>query len=345
MERFLLISLFFCSTVCTAQRQPVNIDDLLTLSSLSPKSVDNYLGKKGLLPVGKTMHDKNPAITFTEKHNLNPKDSVFSGRSVEMYKEKDTYYFALHTSSKEEFLEGRYRLKKAGFFYDNDTKTGKATALCFKKGSLTILADSSVREDGTVYRFLLQKKEFPDPGPVQFAEDLLKFDSHEHLIYFFGNENVREDVYYFSEQESGKCSVLFPNSSRQAVFVWDDESNLHTISFVMIGGAIPTASAAEYHGSIGHNTWTMKNGLSEGMRLKDLVKLNGNDFKFYGLQSEFSFMVEPRNTKYIDFKRIGIVLDCFDCTGSSLLNSDKVSAMDATDLDLALYVSSIMIRP
>ncbi|MEI9809007.1 MAG: hypothetical protein WDO16_14740 [Bacteroidota bacterium] len=328
-----------------AQRQPVTIDDLLTLSSISPKNFDNYLGKKGFLPPVRTIQDNNPALTFVEKDNSMETDSFLLKRSVEMYKKDNTYYFALHTSSQEEFEEGRYRLKKAGFFYDNKNSLNRPSSLCFKKGSITVLADSSRREKGIVYSFLLQKKEFPDPGPVQFAEDLLKFDSHEHLAYFFGENNVKEDMYRFSETELKKCTVVFPNSSRQAVFIWDDESNLHKISFIIIGGVVATAGTAQYSASIGQNRWMLQSGIYSGMRLKDLLKLNGDDFIFYGRESEFAFMVEPQNTKYIDFKKIGVVLDCFDCTASILLNKEKVSAKEAVDLDLAIYVSCVMLRP
>jgi hypothetical protein len=347
MERLLLfIVLLICSFITVAQRQPVSVDDLLTLSSLSPKNVDHYLDKKGFLPSVQTIRDNSPAITFVEKKSLKESDSLFPGRRVEMYKKDNTYYFALHTSSKEEFVEGRYQLKKAGFFYDNTNKGIEGPAsLCFKKGAITVVADSSVQDQSVVYSFLLQKTEFPDPGQVRFAEDLLKFDSQEHLVHFFGKNNVAEDVYQFSESEKKKCSVLFPNSSQQAVFIWDDESNLHKISFIIIGGVVTTTSAAQYNGSIGQNAWVLKNGIYSGMRLKDLIKANGNDFKFYGRESEFSFMVEPQNTRYIDFKRIGVMLDCFDCTASILMNNEKVSAQEAADLDLAIYVSCIMIRP
>ena len=347
MERILLsilLSLWAC--VCAAQRQPVSVDDLLTLSSLSPKNFDTYLGKRGFSPSVKTVRDNSTAFTFVEKSNPEENDSLAQGRRVEMYKKDNTYYFALHTSSKEEFIEGRYQLKKAGFFYDNIKNTEAPSSLCFKKGSITVLADSSIHDQSVMYNFLLQKKEFPNPGPLRFAEDLLKFDSHEHLVYFFGEENIKEDVYQFSDTEKKKCSVLFPNSSQQAVFIWDDENNLNKISFIIIGGVVTTASAAQYSGSIGQNAWVLSNGVYSGMRLKDLLKANVNDFNFYGRNSEFAFMVEPKNTsRYIDFKRIGVMLDCFDCTASILMSKEKVSAAEAADLDLAIYVSCIMIRP
>jgi hypothetical protein len=311
-----------------AQNKPLSVDDLLTLSSLSPKNFDNYMEKKGFFPAGRRLCDAVMATTFFEKNNNKEADPVSVSRSVDVYKKGDTYCFALHTSSMEEYGEGKNLLKKAGFFYDNAKELNQPASLVFQKGSITIISKSPVKGDSAVYSFVLQKKEFPDPGHVQFAEDLLKFDSHEHLISFFGEENVKKDIYYSSENESTKCSVLFPNSSRQAVFIWDDASNLYKISFVLISGTIPTASAVQYSGNFSQNTWISKNGVYSGMRIKDLLKLNVNDFKFYGRDSEFSFMVVPEKTKYVDFIKVGVILGCFECNNSLLLDSVKVSADD-----------------
>ncbi|MEI9910720.1 MAG: hypothetical protein WDO71_14220 [Bacteroidota bacterium] len=59
------------------------------------------------------------ATTFFDKNNKKETDAVSVSRSVDVYKKGDTYCFALHTSSMEEYGEGKNILKKAGFFYDN----------------------------------------------------------------------------------------------------------------------------------------------------------------------------------------------------------------------------------
>jgi general stress protein 26 len=345
MGRLLLILLLLGPLVFSGKSQSVTIDDLLNLSSISSRSFDDYMGKKGFLQSGISMKDNVKAISFFEKKHCKQPDSVFVSRSVDLYKKEDTYCFVLHTSSRNEYMDGRNRLKKAGFFYDKASDTSQPGSLLFQKGSISVLANAVTKDGNPVYNFLLQKKEFPDPGSVRFAEDLLKFDSHEHLISYFGEDNVKKDVYFFSEKESKKCSVLFPNSSRQAVFIWDDEDNLYKVSFILISGTISTNSAVKYSGNFSQNTWMSKNGVYSGMRMKDLLKLNMNDFKFYGQNSEFSFMVVPEKTRYVDFTKLGVMLDCFDCHGSPMLNTEKVSAADAADHDLSLYVSCLMIRP
>ena len=60
-----------------------------------------------------------------------------------------------------------------------------------------------------------------------------------------------------------------------------------------------------------------------------LLELNANDFSFYGRSSENSFMILPEQTRYIDFKKTGVMLACFDCQNSTLLDAEKVSAATA----------------
>jgi hypothetical protein len=344
MVRFLLILILLYPVICSGQSRPVSVDDLLTLSSQAPKNFDNYLNKKGFLPGNRGIQGNAMEVTFFEKRNSQP-DTLAVDRSIDLYKKEDSYYFVLHTTSAKEYREGLYTLKKAAFFYDNSNDSSGSNTLMFQKGSITVLASAGKKDSIPVYTFSLEKKEFPNPGTIRYAEDLLKFDSHEHLVSYFGQNNVKEDVYYLSDKDSRKCSVLFPNSSRQAVFVWEDPNNLYKISFIVISGVLPTASAVQFNRSVSQNTWMLRAGIYSGMRVKDLLELNGNDFQFYGLNSEFPFMIEPEKTRNIDFRKVGIMLDCFNCNGSPMMNKLKVSASDAVDNGLALHVSYIMISP
>jgi hypothetical protein len=141
------------------------------------------------------------------------------------------------------------------------------------------------------------------------------------------------------------CSVLFGNSGRQVVFVWQDETNMRTLSYILICGIMPTVSAAQFEGHIIPNEWRLKNGLRCGMSLKELIGLNGKDFEFYGDRSDFPLMVDPEKSGDIDFKKTGIMLNCLACNGSPLMNKTKVSAEDAVNNSLPLYVFNIMVSP
>lgn len=342
MARFLLLLILQGCFTCVLQAQSFTVDDLLTLSTLPPKKFDNYMGEKGYLSGGRRMQDDAMAFTFFEKRNISPEDTVFENRHVGLYKKDDVYCFAFHTTCRKEYEEGLLKLKNSDFFYGENKDTSQAPVF-FQRKNLTVHVSSDIEEGSPVYTFLLKKKELP--RSVQYAEDLLNFDSHEYLLSYFGEANVQKDVYFFSEKKVRKCSVLFGNSNQQAVFVWEDENNLCKLSYVLISGILPTENGLPFNDNIGRNKWTFKSGIYSGMSIRDLLRLNGNDFKFYGLDSEFSMMVEPVTTGNIDFTKTGIMLTSLDGTGPALLKRAKISAEHVVENRIALHVFYIMLTP
>ncbi|HET6993723.1 MAG TPA: hypothetical protein VFI06_02020 [Chitinophagaceae bacterium] len=346
MARLCLILAFLCPVICGGQSHSFTVDDLVSVSSLSPQSFDDYVVKRGFPVKRRSITDNTMGFTFYENRKPGPSDSIWINRTINIYKKDDVWCIVLNTSSADEFKNGRSRLKGMNLISDSGGEdTCLKTPLLFQKRAITIEARCEMEDGEPVYSFVIKKKEIPNPGSIRYADDLLKFDSHEYLVACFGEKNVKKDVYIFSENESKKCSVLFPNSDEQAVFIWDDENNYRKISYVLISGTITTRDGKQYTGSFSHNNWELKNGIYQGMRISDLLRLNSNDFTFYGNQSEYSMMVEPKVTGSINFKWIGIGLNCFNCERSSLMNKQKVSASDAVNNNLAMHVSCIMISP
>jgi hypothetical protein len=343
MGRLFVILIFLLPAMCIAQSQSLTIDDLVNLSSVPPQNFDEFIVKKSFSVKRRSLVENEMGYTFFESKP--PGDSSPVNRSINMYKKGDTWCIAFHTSSIDEYMNGRNRLKKLNFFSDSRNDTSLKAPLFFQKMAITIQASCDLNGEEPVYTFLMKKKDIPDPNSIQYAEDLLKFDSHEYLVACFGEDNVKKDVFMFSENESKRCSILFPNSNEQAVFIWDEENNYRKLSYVLISGTLPAPVASQYSGSYGHNKWELKNGIHQGMRIDDLLRLNSNDFTFYGNKSEFSMMVEPKVTGSINFKFIGIGFNCFNCDRSVVLDKQKVSASDAVNNNLAMHVSCIMISP
>jgi hypothetical protein len=345
MGKILIILSVLFSYMCNTYGQSITVDDLLTLSSLSPKNIDGYLNKKGFVSAGKSLQDDLIGKTFVEGKKVKSKDTSGIIRSISLYKREDIDYYVLHTSSIQEYRDGSSRLKKAGFFCDSSKGKGEARPMLFQKRNISVIGNSETEEGYTGYTFSLQKKELPNPNNIRYADDLLMFDSHEYLVSFFGQKNVKQDVYYFSEKELKKCSVLFPNTNQQVTFIWNDEITLSKISYILISGILPTAGAVQFSASVSQNKWNLKNGIYSNITIRELLELNGEDFEFYGRNSEFSYMVSPESKGDIDFKKVGITLGCFDCSSSQLLDQKKISASDAVDRGLAIYVVYIMIMP
>lgn len=340
-----ILTALLVSCFCDGQGS-LSIDDFLSLPSIPDKKIDRYLGKKGFFSVGKIMEDDVVKDSFSEKIKLGKKDTlVLQPRRLEYYKNENSLVYTYHTYSKNEFENGVEYLVQTGFTNNDHQQNIDTISRLFQKGNLVIETNSSIEEESQVYTFRMKKKELPAPNKIQFAEDLLVFDSHEYLASFFGKNNVKKDLYYLSEKELKSCSVIFGNSKRQAVFVWNDETNMRDLAYILISDVIPTVQSLKFDGTIYNNEWQLKNGIRSGMSLTELLRLNKNDFNFYGGQSANEYMVVPGKDGMIDFKNNHIVLGCNNCAGASIFNSPTVSALTALQENSGMYVYYIILFP
>lgn len=324
--------------------QSFTMDDLLSLPNLTAKNIDPFLNKNGYSSRSSSAYSELMATSYFEKLKKKNKDTL-TKRSIDLYKKGDLKCFAFHTSSANEYTDGQKKIVQAGFYYDEKLDLSKAPLVLFQKKNITIETLSEIEDGIPSYTFLLKKKDMPAPDSIRYAEDLLKFDSHEYLVSFFGAANVKKDYYYFSEKEFKKCSVIFGNSSHQAVFIWDDENNYNHLSYVLISNVIHTESAKKFDGIIGINEWELTNGIYPGMGIKELLKINEADFEIYGKQSEMALMVKEGSNGKIDFKKMFITLSCSNCNDKKIFNSSFVNAVDLAGENLPVYVYNVIIFP
>lgn len=338
----LLLGVIFVTACCRAQDIPV--DDLLGFSSLSTKKFDSYISKKGFRSAGRSFIN-DTIVDAWQQVSPDPdstKPTIF--RRVYRYQNGKNFSFGLQTSCRQEYLSALSRLKEEGFFCGNAGDTG-GTSFLFQKTSYTIETSSLIEDSLVYYAMVFRDQVMPSSREVVYGNDLVKFTSHEYLATFFGRNNVRKDLYYFSESESNQCTVLFPNTSRQAVFIWEDEQNLRGLLQVIISGNLPTAGSAGFTQQMRENAWLLDNGLRFDMRLDELIRLNGEDLLFYGKNTTSPLMLLPKNKGDIDLSSTGIILGCINCGGSSLLDKKVVSAYDAIDQSLRLHIAMLILFP
>jgi len=344
MRGFLLF-LISVLVMCNVHSQEYSAKDFLYATSLSSKKLENYLNKKNFIAGGSKLQNDvmvNIYVVKPEK-NKKKKDTLNITRSIETFYTKHNSSFTYITSLKEEYTESLEELKEAGFFCGNENDTAN---ILFQKKNISVLANMIIEKDyDTLYSLAINQQDLPLPEDIQFAEDLLQFYSHEYLVSVFGSVNVVKDLYYFSEREVAKCSILFPKTSRQAVFIWEDNINLCKPAYLIIGGNMNAGSISSYDGVIGENVWNSKEGIYSGMTLNSLMKLNGNSFKFYGKNSESPYMIVPEKTGAINFKTNRVVLGCLNPSGSRLLNNATIGADEILSDNLGLYVYLMMILP
>jgi len=344
MRRFLLfIALGFTSY---AYGQQLSVDDLLQLNSVPAKRLDTYISKKGYVMAAKDLQNDTVIDTWQERITITDSTQQPVTRRLLKYQSGKETGFSLHTSSRDEYKTAVSTLKQEGFICATSTENLDTTVL-FQKKNMTVqgysLFDSE--ENLTLYCLYFREKEMPSLKSILYGEDLLQFTSHEYLSTFFGAKNVRKDLYYFSEKEINKCSVLFPNTPRQAVFIWEDEVNMTGLTHVIIGGSIPTAGSANFNKQIRENNWVLESGIRYNMKLDELIRLNGADLDFYGRNSEYYLSVVPQKKGEIDFATTGVILDCVNCAGAPVLDEKIISGSNAYDQNLNLHIGLLILTP
>lgn len=215
----------------------------------------------------------------------------------------------------------------------------------YQKGEMTVHIGEELRDEVRVFKIVVERRPVPSSSKVRFAEDLLNFDSHQALIAMFGQNNVKRRFYYFTEQDTVRCSVIFLNTDRQAIFLWEDQESFRKLSFLIIGGTLHAYADPDETQPVALNAWKSSTGLFTGMRLSEILRINEGDFNVFGYKSDFAMMAVPEKKGLIDFKTTGAVFGCLNCNGSPVMRKEKVSAQTALDERLQLYITSIVLSP
>jgi len=338
MKGTLLIFLL-SALVSHGQKQNYTLQHLVEYASVHSTLFEPYISKKGFKPLeGDSTHDLQSIFSKVSKDKL-------AERKISRQDNGDTAILLFHTNLQTEFAEMKQELEKNQFFYPSPTNIPASTFLDYQKGNLTIKPLIRKEEDKTWYSFQVKMHRLPSKSSITYAEDLLQLNSHESIVAVFGQQNVKKDVFYFSEKEVNKCSILFPNTSVQVIFIWEDEINIKNISFLILGGHTRDQGTTIYNGNEFHK-WRSVQGVSLGMSLKELKELNGQDIDFYGWETEQPGHVKSVSNGKLDLNSIGIQLDCLDCYGDKYYSASPVlSSKNILKSNSRAIVSTMIILP
>lgn len=110
-------------------------------------------------------------------------------------------------------------------------------------------------------------------------DSLLSFDSEAALKKVYG-EYVKRSVGYYPEG-MGEYSntLLFPDSKNQVEFVWEDDSlQYNKLQYIRLSGE--------------QTDWKTKEGITIGTDMKTLETLNKRPFAFFGLEWDYSGVID-----------------------------------------------------
>lgn len=334
-------SLFF--SLCYAQQ--LYTDNLIAAINLPAPKLNSYLIKNGFKPGGESFFGDTILNEFYCKPILTTPATDSIARNFCRKQLNTTEIFIYQTNCLPEFIELVNGFKAKGFFCNALSAGVSFEPTIFQFQNVRLTTFCSDKDGLKIYNLRLEKDKLPQAKNINFSDDLLAFTSEECLQFYFGKENVISDNYYYFNKEIAKCSVLFINTQRQVVFIWQDQINKCTIKQLLFGGQQRLESSRDHNNFIAENKWRSKSGLQPGMPLVMLRKLNGDDFKFQSGGNPYFGTVMPDSTGKINFKKEHVILGCMNCNDEKFLSSSIVSADDALADSKILFVLSVVLDP
>ncbi len=347
MIRFLLI-FFWVILSTSAKSQELSADRLLDMLSTSvPKIQGQLTGKKYIFSGAENSGDTTFRIyQYRAASSSRKKQADATSRKFIIAQLKNTSTLTYQTSSADGYNKIIESLKKDGFYceYEKDS-TFTPASYVYQHELYSAEACKKNAEGIDWYSITFFKKVFSTTNNLQTAEELLEFTSHEYLVHYFGEKNVKKDLYYFADNDIVNCSVLFINTKRQVIFVWKDGLNRRRISNLFFGGQHNLKSQQTYESVIAENAWMLKSGLRIGMPLIELRTLNDNNISFCGGKAPNPGLVLPESTGRIDFTAADVILGCNNCTDEKFLGARQLNSDRALDDGRILFVLSIVLYP
>ncbi len=338
--------LIFCVFGVFAQKPP-DEEDLFDWASQPVLKFEASVLKKGFLPKetkrnGDTIFKsyRFPFISATKK-----KEADSTIRTLVRTELKEKARISYSTTSSAEFLALIEILKQKGFQNPSSPETDAAVHQFYQLKDRLVETSVRVTETGMEHTLVFFRKVFPDPADVNYGDDLFVFSSHEYLVHYFGEQNVRKDMYFISGSDMVNCSILLPNTSRQVVFLWVDQINRRGIRGILFGGQHNVAGANAASNYVGQNSWVMKSGLHAGMTLYQLYLANDADVVFHGGRSTTTGMVVADNKGKLNFNKEQVELGCVNCGDESFARAEKIHAEDALQEGRILFILSIAVQP
>lgn len=343
MKKLLFIAVFIF-TVQAMYGQEMPAQKLLDIFTVPAAKFDDWASRKRFQFAFNTKNEDTLIKHYSFKSPTKKGKLLDSIQRRILCKEsKDDFNMVYQTASVEEFSALIKELKTLGF-YTNMEGEPEEKRMLYQHKDFTVKTYTETEDSTTFYSLLFHEQDFPDPQEITHADDLLHFPSHEYLVHYFGEENVKKDFYYFSGNELVNCSVLFINTSRQAVFIWRDELNKCGIDDILFGGQQKLQSAMSGGKFVAESDWHFKSGVHPGMTLYELRILNGDDIQFYGGNSLKSGTIITGNKGKLDFYKEEIILGCVNCNDSNFANAETMDADAALADGKILFVLSVVLN-
>ncbi len=352
-DQFVLMRALFITSVLivtgyTANAQQFNADELLHMLSYSDSKAEMEIKKKKYIFSGLETKGDTTYKTFVVRPSYSKKSHAFADHRISFGWVQEDQIIIYNTTKQEEFSNIKKVLEKKHYVTTRIFDECPPFFFSLRNKAYTVTSQTFKQDTLTWYSFLFHKKNLPERHTLAFAEDLLQFESHEYLAAVFGAKNLTSDLYYFSNEEVNRCTVLYPNTPMQVVFLWEDELNLRKLSSVIIGGRdeLRKPSDPKTETILSENKWPFQQNIYLGMSLQQIRMIHGADFDFFGANSKYTGLIRLTKNGAIPFDKHHFILGCLNCKESYDFRTKEImSADEAVRKGLILYLSTIILIP
>src|SRR5215208_2078701 len=233
MKRTGILWIFYFLPLCSLG-QALSLNELLGLTHTSSNKLGNTLSKKGFKKDISGFQQTRDLVFRYQTTDTSFKEERIISLSLRETDNKLCYT----TSSRTEYSLLKEEMRRAGYSCPLNANDRSFPISLYQKENTSVEISAEVKDSLNYFHFIIENKVLPRIRDIVYAEDLLQLDAHEYLVTLFGRNNVKKEVFHFSERETNVCSVLFPNTSKEAIFIWNDQLNFRNAAFIIFGAQL-----------------------------------------------------------------------------------------------------------
>ncbi|RYD82144.1 MAG: hypothetical protein EOP84_09900 [Verrucomicrobiaceae bacterium] len=195
--------------------QTVDLNDLINFTSFNVQKFDSYLSKKSYHRDYESPRESKTNYNYVQVRKKRGEEVT---RKFSFLERPAAATISFQTTSLAEFNDLCQDLRRKGFHSYEPTSDPNKPAL-YQHDQLTVNTSVEIRDSVSYYTVEVERALLPKLKDIEFAEDLLPIASHEFLVSVFGPGNVSKDEFHYTEEEVNRCSVIFPNTPREVIFI------------------------------------------------------------------------------------------------------------------------------
>jgi len=212
--------------------------------------------------------------------------------------------------------------------------------LCFVLCALLLLSACNNKKD--------KEPAGEKQAPTEFLDSLLTIKDEKQLIEVFGDEFITTDSVYDAEGNRSIVSLIYPGTVNQVEVFWKNKQKKSGIEKVRLNAFFDEKNEVY----LPNSRWKTSFGVTLGTSLKELERINGTPFIFFGFGWDYGGFISEYNIgklgQYpitiqlgiIDIKKQGNDPDYEMLMGDNEFNSDDPEAQRLNPIVISISVNN-----